>query len=520
MRDGIYLVLLFAILPGPGGCQQSGARYEATGTVVNLATGEPIKRALVMAGEESVFTGGDGHFKIENLPEGWVMLAAQKPGYFECATRYCEGGGLGHANLMVHSNLTDVVLKLAPESFIEGRITDENGDPVSNLQVSARCEVMSEGTRQFAQSGGATTDENGNYRIEGLWGGKYTVETMARPEFEFGSPGLGGAPFEMYPRLFYPNTPDAGAAQLLDLKPGQTARADFAMKTAPGIKIAGTVGPHFPWVSMVIEDESGEETSMNSQFNPQTGRFLLTVPAGTWTIHFGTNTSEGKAFTASVTVTAGSQNIDNLNVALEPVASVPLKVVGDTGGEEQPPVNVSLVARGKSRRGGFFGGGRFGKFSQNGLEIADVSPGKYSVRVSAPNRCIDSVTSGSLDLTQNDLEILSGSQTAPISVVLRSDCASLEATLPAESRTRLTYVVLVPASRAAGPQFVELSGGTNTMFSSLSPGEYQVYAFTSIDGLEYANPEAMREYSGQQVTLAANQKASVALKVITRGEEQ
>jgi hypothetical protein len=56
--------------------------------------------------------------------------------------------------------------------------------------------------------------------------------------------------------------------------------------------------------------------------------------------------------------------------------------------------------------------------------------------------------------------------------------------------------------------------------SGLTPGDYTVYAFTDISGLEYTNPEALREFSGQKITLGPGAKAALQLNLITRGDGQ
>src|SRR5580658_9794514 len=59
---------------------------KVTGMVVNAATGAGVGKALVQgpttAGQVSVLTGPDGHFEIDDVPDGAVNLEPRKPGYF------------------------------------------------------------------------------------------------------------------------------------------------------------------------------------------------------------------------------------------------------------------------------------------------------------------------------------------------------------------------------------------------------------------------------------------------------
>ena len=57
---------------------------------------------------------------------------------------------------------------------------------------------------------------------------------------------------------------------------------------------------------------------------------------------------------------------------------------------------------------------------------------------------------------------------------------------------------------------------TGAIQVKISQGTYQVFAFANIEGLEYANLEAMRNYSGQSITLEAGQEKDITLEVTER----
>ncbi len=60
--------------PGP---VATGKTYPVSGTVFNTATNEPVSRALVHLnggrGEKVAFTGADGRFLIDDVPEGQIL---------------------------------------------------------------------------------------------------------------------------------------------------------------------------------------------------------------------------------------------------------------------------------------------------------------------------------------------------------------------------------------------------------------------------------------------------------------
>ena len=492
---------------------QTTAHYNVTGTVVNFATGEPVRRALVGVGALLVFTGADGRFQAENVPTGQTMVSAQKPGFFDCSAMGC-GANSSQATktITVGSGGNDVLLKLVPESKIEGRIVDEDGEPVSNIQVTAMAEHMVNGLKQYRADGSANTNEDGHYRIERLMPGSYLIRTMARPAFLYQIPGFGELPPQMYPQRFYPNTLDKSAAQAVDLNAGQVADADFTLTPVSAFRISGSIAPSVPGISVNAEDADGEETNVQMRFDPRSGNFSLPfVPAGTWALNFEYDAG-GHPYYATETVTVGSSDVKGLRILLQPLASVPVNLVN--GSTEVQGIQVQLTPRGKS------GSGR--RFGTNSVPsgIPGVPPGSYRALVSGlNNQCLDSLTSGNVDLTREDLTVAPGSQPQPINVTLRDDCAALQVAVRSENQAVKPTVILIPASRAMEPISMQLDPAGSYTFVNLSPGEYQVFAFSSINGLEYANPGAMREFSGQQMTLTPNQRASVTLDVIAREDK-
>ena len=55
----------------------------------------------------------------------------------------------------------------------------------------------------------------------------------------------------------------------------------------------------------------------------------------------------------------------------------------------------------------------------------------------------------------------------------------------------------------------------------LAPGEYLVFAFDHVEGLEYSNPDVMDAYASQaaHVTLTAGQQAQVQVELIHAGKK-
>jgi hypothetical protein len=146
-------------------------------------------------------------------------------------------------------------------------------------------------------------------------------------------------------------------------------------------------------------------------------------------------------------------------------------------------------------------------------------PGHYRVEVQqVAQYYISSVRSGDIDLMREDLVIAPGSQPAPIQVVLHGSPASLRGTVKAGDRQIRAFVLVLPDGDSADEPRQAFTAGQFS-FSSLAPGSYHVYAFPSLNEIEYKNSEAMRRYADRatQVTLSENESKDITVNLITGG---
>ncbi len=73
-------------------------------------------------------------------------------------------------------------------------------------------------------------------------------------------------------------------------------------------------------------------------------------------------------------------------------------------------------------------------------------------------------------------------------------------------------------SSVTSQQPVQAGADGKFSLTNLTPGAYRLFAFNDISDLEYANPEALRDFTGQQVTLGPNEKTNVQLDLVTRAK--
>lgn len=509
--------------------QHSQKLYTITGTVINSASGEPLRRALVRwngAQQAAVFTGADGRFRFENVPEGSVFLSAEKPGFLD-PNSLIHFGNMGP--LTVGPGKTDFTLQLTPCASIAGRVLDNDGEPLEGVEVDALAEQIVDGHNQWLTIGSAATDDTGTYRIENVAPGHFLIRTGLHAALP---PGW-NAPTQVYGMRYYPNSPELSSAERLSLEPGREDRADFTLRPEPAFSISGTVLgiPTNTGFGLSIETPDGQQIAPPEfRVDPNKGTINVGgLPAGSYTLELTAIDQGGNSHSARETFDLNGSDVRNLQLVLQPPAVIPVVVnhapllapaassagqaINNTGFIQLQLID-SKTNRSYNGNSTANGNPQAGDSSQ--FEIQNVQPGSYKVlaQTSGPE-CIDSVSSGPTDLSRDPFTIAPGSPPQPITVNLRKDCATATVTIHSDTQANQAILVLLPQSFPAEPQIFSIMGRSFS-FSGLRPGEYRLYAFSSLNGLEYANPDALRDFPCQTVELDANQNANITLDLIVR----
>ena len=508
----------------------NGQRYSFSGTVVDSATGEPVPHALVqffLSGVHVALSGPDGRFRFDNLPGGAATISAQKPGFF--SSQEIGMGQVGDSPypiVQVGKETGDISVKLMPAGSISGKIGNSDGEPISGVQVRIILRHMVAGQMRWEDRANATTDDAGGFRASGLLPGDYYVATVAHSVREL-------APLarparqnfdEIYSALFFPGATDAASATPVHVEPGQQVEADFSLKTEKAYRITGTIEGGIPGrTGIMLLDSDGNEIWANSGYDFRKNVFrFFDVPPGAYSVVATSITEAGETMYGITQVGVSASDVSNVGVNVLPSAKIPVEVQieGASAGPAPPVVSVHLASRDHNNfnPGGWTQGPRPG---QQGAEatISNVMPGHYRVEVQqVAQYYISSVRSGDIDLMREDLVIAPGSQPAPIQVVLHGSPASLRGTVKAGDRQIRAFVLVLPDGDSADEPRQAFTAGQFS-FSSLAPGSYHVYAFPSLNEIEYKNPEAMRRYADRatQVTLSENESKDITVNLITGG---
>ena len=221
-----------------------------SGQVSNAATGEPVRRALVSLRRIDMSPGvtniqvsntgstdAAGQFAIAGIAPGKYRLSAERSGFI--TTQYGARGPNKPGTLLTleaGQKSSDLAMRLTPQGVIAGRVLDEEGEPVANVDVQVLRQQYMQGRKQMARTGGATTNDLGEYRVFGLPPGRYYVSANSRQ-----NPMLVPGEDE-YVTTFFPRTTDPAAAAPMDVAPGaQLRNIDIPLAKMHTVTVRGHV---------------------------------------------------------------------------------------------------------------------------------------------------------------------------------------------------------------------------------------------------------------------------------------
>jgi hypothetical protein len=323
-----------------------------TGTVV-ADGGLPVAGAMVsLSGAITTLSDTQGAFTLANVEAGTHALSVSKPGLFQITQR----GQTGTRQITVRAgeNVRSVMLTLARGGVITGRIVDDLGEPVDQLQVSTMLWGRGiDGRRALMPTGTADlTDDHGRFRLFGLAPGDYAVVAVRldppQPGFAIvaGQGRLGPSELPIY----FPGTRFPSDAQLVTIDAGREEMVNFTWERARALRVSGVVVSAIPLATPQIflstlnmSGPAGQlgaggpagQLGAGGSFTFQgvaPGDYVLTVRTG----------PAGGPF-ASVPVTVRDSDVSGLVVTMQPPARIRGRVTFD--GAAPPAAQFPLRLR-------------------------------------------------------------------------------------------------------------------------------------------------------------------------------
>jgi hypothetical protein len=444
----------------------------------------------------------------------------------------------------------DLLFRMLPTAVISGRITDEDGDPMSGVRVLALRKVPGKATREGA--GTEATNDLGEYRIAGLFPDQYWVVAMPPPDFrdyekqqEKSAPGDNQSvpqPDTRYVTTYYPGTYDAMQAAAVTLKAGDEMPVNLTLVPARTYRVRGTVTGVNPGQKPVVElfPKAGDSIRANANEIGPDGQFEVRgVAPGSYVLRAGDGTGT-QLLTVRQDISVVAADVEGVKLTPLPSFTISghLHIEGSAAGDLTQYV-VNLRQADLPEDPGFFmfmsqdffgtnaSVDRFGNF-----DWKDVNPGTYVVQVyggeGRGSFFLKSVMLGGRNIETG----FTASGPATLDLVVSSKGGTVEGTVVEKGKdvendhpVANATVVAVPEEkyRKLPDRFGMGSTDQHGRFTirGLAPGSYTLYAWQDLEEAVWRDADFLKsqEANGKTMKVEEGSHQTVELRLSSAGEE-
>ena len=498
------LTLLLVCLPA----FPQSALYRITGTAVNAATGEPVRRAIVALISysdhntiASVETGDDGRFVLENLAAAKYDLAAFGRGFL--LSLYNQHELYTSAIVTGEGQQTEnLIIRITPAASLHGVVSTDGGDPVENAKVLLFLKPHSHNPgARITQKVETTTDDTGAYDFGDLAPGEYFLAVSAKPWYALHHSALvarqrpdpSAALDVTYSVTFFDSTTDEASATPIVLTAGSREEANINLHAVPALHltVASPIGQYGSTARAELRQiifgllASSETANPLSSTQASTAEFIGVAPG-----HYELTQGDPPRI-ADLDATASQQVDPNLGkpavdlsgtlqtssgVALPDQVFLSLKTLNAV--HQQEPNNV---------------------FSSNGQFTFDsIRQGNYELTAENKEKQlpITSITIGNRPHPGNRLTV----SDKPLQVVVTISLGETRIegiAQKAEKGQPGVMIVLVPKEPAAFPALArrdQSDSDGSFALRDVAPGQYTVVAIEGGWDLDWERPEVINRY--------------------------
>ncbi len=548
MKSGRAIGLLVLAAAAAWSYQAEPATGSIEGQVVNAATGAPLRKATVqlieMVRRPPSATPGQadatwqqpnrmtrevdeqGRFSFTGLQAGSYTLMAERTGYLRqmYGERHPNSGGKP-VTLTNGQHLNDVLFKLNPQSVIVGKVVDEDGEGIPNMQVRVLQRRYAMSGMQWMQVGGGQTSDLGEFRIASLAPGKYIVEMAGMPSVGRVSTAsndpLPTKPEVSYTKTYYPSSSDLASAALVDVPSGGEVRgiAIRARKTQSYWvrgRVQGVQQARPVTVILSPKDDAFGGMLAGMAAPPDYRFEIHGVAPGSYVARVTSGPAQDSQAIAPVEVR--ENHVDGIVLTPSPSGELSGMVTVEDAGD-QPVSTDTLMVRLSATR--MFGPIPSARPHEGAFVLDHVWEGRYTLVVNGiPEDCyVKSLQYGGAEIPKDGIEMAPG---GAIRITLSATAGTVAASVTDSEghADEGATAVLLPNFDAEPPVRTVSSG--NATFRNLKPGDYRAIAFEDVPYGIWTDPEFLKKFLDRAIDVTVDPKGSqsVTLKAIPASETE
>jgi Carboxypeptidase regulatory-like domain len=495
--------------------------HRVAGTVVSKTDGRPLVNARITLSSvkvaqqfESVITTENGKFEFRDVPAGKYSLRGAKRGFIaagydaheQFSTAIVTGAGLDTETL---------VLRLAPDALITGKVLDEFGGPVRHASVALYRDEHNQGVEQIRMTRMAQTDDQGTYEVAPLAPGTYFLSAKAKPWYAVHAPArspnpesekeaatattaMAGRSLDVaYPLTYYPDVTEADSATPILVQGGEHVQVDIHLNPVPALTLTFRVPRNgsngytysFPQFEQAAFDGSTLVPVEGSRMISPGVMEVSGIPAGHYNVRLAAG---GEQRTMAMDLTKDGEELDTSQAEALTSVKVSVQVPEETTVPQQ--LGVGLRAQGRTLRAGQMVN------AKGEAELPRVAPGKYEVVVWGGTRrySIAHMSAEGAQVSGHTLTVPKGSSPS-VALTLVAGSVEVQGTVTRGGKGFAgAMVVLVPKDPENNRDLFRRDqsdlDGTFTL-PSVVPGSYTLLAIDNGWELEWSQPAVITAYS-------------------------
>ena len=519
------------------------------GRVVAADTGRPLRLARItvssseLGSNSSRSTSTDhlGRYEIRELAAARYRVAVTRSGYLGLDYGQRRPGEQGRPLELAEAGLAERIDFALPRmSVVTGRVSDESGEPMEGVTVIAMRSLFFEGRRRLVPIATATTDDEGEYRLQKLPPASYVVMGQTRETWTVVDPNGKETVFGYAPTYFPGILAGAEARRVAVALGQQIPSIDFSLIPGRAVKISGIAldSQRKAFTRVGLSDDIrgvnfASFRGVGSATVGADGSFTIAnVTPGEYRLSGSRSAGEpgGEPEYAEATVVVDSNDLENVVLTGSVGGTVSGRVVVDGGGA--PPkfssvmVNVRQPLRNQPSPGliGTFRNSGSARVKDDGTFLVEHVFDRARFQVTLPTGwMLKHITHGGKDIEDGELSMRSGEDLKDVEIVITDRVTTISGQLIDDKNQPIHDATLI-VFRAESEKWFESSRAVRATrpdqqgqwrLRSLPPGDYLAVALEYIEDGAWNDPEyleSLRRYA-TSFTLAEGESQTVALKL-------